>query len=83
MIMWGVIGVSLKWDLLQICGNNRSPACICFTEKVKRKTEENVQVYAERLLSLVEEAFTGQNGGVAAIERQLVFFFWMNRHMIT
>ena len=43
--------------------------------KKKQKPEENVQLYAERLLSLAEEAFTGQNGGVAAIERQLVWFF--------
>ena len=43
--------------------------------KIKQRPEENVQLYAERLLSLAEEAFKGQNGGVAAIERQLVGFF--------
>ena len=43
--------------------------------KIKQIPEENVQLYAERLLSLAEKAFTGQNGGVAAIERQLVGFF--------
>ena len=39
-------------------------------QKIKQKPEENVQLYAENLLSLAEEAFTGQNGGMAAIERQ-------------
>lgn len=43
--------------------------------KVKQKSDENVQLFAERLLTLAEEAFTGQNGGIAAIERQLVGFF--------
>ena len=43
--------------------------------KIKLKPEENDQLYARRLLSLAEEAFTGQNAGVAAIERQLVGFF--------
>ena len=43
--------------------------------KVRQRADENVQVYAERLLTLAEEAFVGQNGGVAAIEQQLVGFF--------
>ena len=43
--------------------------------KIKQRPEENVQLYAERLPSLAEEAFKGQNSGVAAIERQLVGFF--------
>ena len=36
-------------------------------QKNKQKPEENVQLYAERLLSLADEAFTYQYGGVAAI----------------
>ena len=45
-----------------------------YCEKLSN-TDENVQLYAERLLSLAEEAFTGQNDRVAGIERQLVGFF--------
>ena len=43
--------------------------------KVKQRADENVQLYEERLLALAEEALAGQNGGVAAIERQLVGVF--------
>ena len=43
--------------------------------KAKQKSDENVQLFAERLLALAEEAFAGQNGGATAIERQLVGFF--------
>ena len=50
--------------------------------KVKQRTDENVQLYAERLLSLAEEAFTGQNGGVAAIERQLEETQRCNDHLV-
>ena len=42
---------------------------------VKQKSDENVQLFAERLLALAEEAFIGQTGGTTAIERQLVGFF--------
>ena len=41
--------------------------------KVKQRQGENVQVYAERLLNLAEDAFVGQAG--AAIDQQLVGFF--------
>ena len=44
--------------------------------KVKQRSDENVQIYAERLLSLAEEAYARvQDGGAAAIERQLIGFF--------
>ena len=44
-------------------------------QNAKQRPHENVKIYAERLLSVAEEAFTGQNGGVATIERPLVGFF--------
>lgn len=50
---------------------------VAFTllRQVKQKHNENVQVYAERLLTLAEEAFQGQAGGIQGAERQLVGFF--------
>lgn len=43
--------------------------------KVKQNPTENVQLYAEKLLALAEEAFVGQPGGIQPIEAQLVGFF--------
>ena len=40
--------------------------------KEKLKHSETIQVYAERLLTLAEDAFVGQQG--APIQRQLIFF---------
>ena len=42
------------------------------TQTVQKKGE-NIQLYAERILSLAEEAFLGQGGN--AIERQLIVTF--------
>lgn len=41
--------------------------------KTKQKPGENIQLYAERILSLAEEAFLGQGGDV--IERELIDIF--------
>ena len=41
--------------------------------QVRQKTGENIQNYAERILSLAEEAYDNQEGG--AIERQLTDIF--------
>ena len=41
--------------------------------QTRQKKGENVQMYAERILSLAEEAFLGQGGD--AIERQLIDTF--------
>lgn len=43
--------------------------------KVKQALHENVQLFAERLLALAEEAFAGQPGGLQAVETQLIGFF--------
>jgi hypothetical protein len=44
--------------------------------KFKQRCDENAHIYAERLLSLAEEAYAGvQDGDAAAIERQLIGFF--------
>ena len=69
---WGQLKTELTLRFAEISDSQHT---FVFLRKIKQKPEENVQLYAERLLSLAEEAFTGQNGGVAAIERQLVGFF--------
>ena len=43
--------------------------------KVKQKSNENVQLFAERLLALSEEAVAGQQGGVQSVKTQLIGFF--------
>ena len=43
--------------------------------EIKQKREENVQCFAERLLSLATEAFADQPGGMQAAERQLIGHF--------
>ena len=43
--------------------------------KVKQAPHENVQLFAERLLALAEEAFAGQPGGLPIVETQLIGFF--------
>ena len=41
--------------------------------KVRQKPNENIQVYAERMLALAEDAFIGQMGD--SVQTQLVGFF--------
>ena len=69
---WGQLKTELTLRFAEISDPQHA---FVLLRKIKQKPEENVPLYAERLLSLAEEAFTGQNGGVAAIERQLVWFF--------
>ena len=69
---WGQLKTELTSRFAEISDPQHA---FVLLRKIKQKPEENVQLYAKRLLSLAEEAFTGQNGGVAAIERQLVGFF--------
>lgn len=42
---------------------------------VKQSPDENVQLFAERLLALAEESFIDQQGGLQAVETQLIGFF--------
>ena len=37
--------------------------------------EETVQMYAERLFALAQEAFARQQGGLGAVESQMISFF--------
>ena len=43
--------------------------------QTKQKSGETVQIYAERLFSLAQEAFASQQGGLAAVENQMIGFF--------
>ena len=69
---WGQLKTELTSRFAEISDPQHA---FVLLRNIKQKSEENVQLYAERLLSLAEEAFTDQNGRVAAIERQLVGFF--------
>ena len=69
---WGQLKTELTLRFAEISDPQHA---LVLLRKIKQKPEENVQFYAERLLSLAEEAFAGPNGWVAAIERQLVWFF--------
>ena len=52
-----------------------SQHAFCLLRSIKQNKGENVQLYAERLLALAEEAFEGQDGDMRLIERQLIGFF--------
>ena len=43
--------------------------------QVKQSRTETVQVYAEKLYALAQEAFSTQQGGLAAVENQMIGFF--------
>ena len=50
-----------------------SQYALSLLRSVRQKVGENIQIYAERILSLAEEAFAGQGGN--AVERQLIDTF--------
>ena len=52
---------------------NDSQYALSLLRSVRQKVGENIQIYAERILSLAEEAFAGQGGN--AVERQLIDTF--------
>ena len=43
--------------------------------QTKQKPCETVQVYAERIFALVQEPFSGQQGGLGSVESQIIDFF--------
>lgn len=60
--------------VFKICRNHWYTTCFHVTQKNGTKREEILK-FAERLLTLAEEAYIGQPDGLLAIERQLVVFF--------
>ena len=68
---WAEMKVELSSRFAEVTD---SAHALMLLRKVKQRSDENVQIYAERLLA--EEAYAGvQDGGDAAIERQLIGFF--------
>lgn len=66
----------LKADLTMRFGDVTDPQhALRMLRDVRQKKGENVQCYAERMLFLAEQGFTGQPGGFAAVERQLIGYF--------
>ena len=72
------------WDHLKTELTNRFAEVVdpshafCLLRQCKQKPQENVQIYAERLLTLAEQAYAGLpqgDGAQASIERQLVTYF--------
>jgi hypothetical protein len=51
--------------------------------KLKQAREESVHMFAERMLTLAEEAYRDEPGGVEAIEQQLFILLLMGCCMIT
>lgn len=67
----------LKTELTGRFGEVSDPShALVLLRRVKQKPDENVQIYAERLISLAEQAYGGQpQGNRDAAEAQLVGFF--------
>lgn len=67
---WGQIKAELKGRFGEVVD---SQYALLLLRKVKQTPSETVQVYAERLLAIGEDAFDGQDQG--AVQRQLVGYF--------
>jgi hypothetical protein len=67
---WAEMKVELSSRFAEVTD---SVHALMLLRKVKQRSDEYVQMYAERLLSLAEETYDGvQDGGTAAIARQLI-----------
>lgn len=67
---------TLKGELKSRFSEVQDPQhAFCLLRAIKQTPGENVQIYAERLLTMAEEAFVGHNGDLIVIERQLIGFF--------
>ena len=70
---WAILKAELQSRFGKI--TDRSIA-FSLLRRVRQERGESVQIYAERLLAIAEDAFQGQDqADLAAIERQLVGFF--------
>ena len=67
---WAQVKAELKSSFGEVVDAQHA---LLLLRKVKQKVGETVQVYAERLLNLGEDAFEGQD--VNAVQRQLVGYF--------
>ena len=67
---WEEVKAELKTRFGEVVDSQHA---LLLLRRVRQKSSEPIQVYAERLLALGEDAFEGQ--GDAAIQRQLVGYF--------
>ena len=67
---WDQIKAELKSRFGEVVDSQHA---LLLLRKVKQKPQETIQVYAERLLNLGEDAFEGQDNN--AMQRQLVGYF--------
>lgn len=67
---WAQMKVQLAVRFSDVTDNQMA---LSLLRQVRQKAGENIQNYAERILSLAEEAYNNQGGG--AIERQLIDIF--------
>ena len=68
--IWGQVRAELTARFAEVTDSRYA---LMLLRKVRQRPGENVQVYAERLMALDQEAFAGQAGD--AEDRQLVGFF--------
>ena len=69
---WNQLKVELTMRFAEISDSNQA---LKMLSEIKQHRDENVQCYAERLLSLASEAYNNQPGGVRAANRTLVGHF--------
>ena len=79
-ITWVNLKAELASRFAEITDNQHD---FMLLRKLKQAREESVQMFAERMLTLTEEAYRDEPGGVEAIERQFFFFLLMGCCMIT
>ena len=71
-ITWVNLKAELASRFAEITDNQHD---FMLLRKLKQTREESVQKFAERMLTLAEEVYRDEPGGVEAIERQLVVVF--------
>ena len=69
---WNQLKAELTMRFAEISDSDQA---LKMLREIKQKKDENVQCYAERLLSLAAEAYSGQYAGVRAADRSLVGYF--------
>ena len=69
---WDRLKGELAAHFSEIQDSQHAFTILCQT---KQKPSETVQVYAERLFALAQEAFANQQGALAAVENQMIGFF--------
>jgi len=69
---WDQLKAELKARFSEVTDNQHA---LTLLKHVKQGKDENVQIYAERLLTLAVDAYEGMAGGLNAADIQLIGFF--------